>query len=82
MLTAAQHLMRGGGARLAAASGADLAQLSWGMAKANMWLPELQEAVDQVSTCFRGVAAHAGSLASVFDQCLTGVEKSRVTQGA
>ncbi|KAI8477074.1 MAG: hypothetical protein J3K34DRAFT_455439 [Monoraphidium minutum] len=48
LLAAARHLAGGGGARLAAASGADLAQLSWGLARAGAWMPELQLAIDEV----------------------------------
>jgi hypothetical protein len=45
-LTVAKHLTHNRGARLAAASAADLAQLSWGLARAGIWLPELQQAID------------------------------------
>jgi hypothetical protein len=48
LLSTAQHLSHAGAARLTAATGADLAQLSWGLARMGVWQPELQQLLDEV----------------------------------
>ncbi|KIY95561.1 hypothetical protein MNEG_12400 [Monoraphidium neglectum] len=77
LLEAARHLLSDGGARIAAASGGDLAQLSWGMARAGVLQPELQGAIDEA------VAARASEFdMKVVSMLLTAAHLSRNTSAA